>query len=172
MSFTGVLGLTALAAAVTLFGGPSAGAQPSADPACADAHFLVGEWDVTAGDGSPISSVVFEKGDDGCYLVETWKGISEGMPDFFCMMAYNPKKGDWGYFSASANPGGLRQRFEDGAIIGNEFRFTTRELDEGKSGRFSYFKLPDGRLREVSVLSTDNGKTWETEYEFFWQRKK
>ena len=38
-------------------------------------------------------------------------------------------------------------------------------------GRFSFFTLPDGRLRELSVLSTDNGETWETEYELFWTRK-
>lgn len=31
--------------------------------------------------------------------------------------------------------------------------------------------LPDGRIRELSAGSNDDGKTWTTEYELFWTKK-
>ena len=170
MGFTRCLACASVAA--TLCGGSIASAQSSApaDAACADAHFLIGEWEVKTGDGRLAAEVVFEAGADDCYVVETWEGRLDGIPDWYALVTYSGETKNWGYLAASSNPGGLRLRYEDGTMHGEEFRFSTAELANGQ-GRFSYFKLPDGRLRELSVLSSDDGKTWETEYEFFWQRK-
>ena len=147
--------------------------------------FWSGEWEVTQGDGTPVSKVLWELGPEGCYLVETWRGLSEGTPDVFAVMAYSREQKNWSYFAASTRPGPetwwpdnppwrtQRSLFDDGHMVDNEFRFVTKEpLAEGTTARFSYFNLPDGRIRELSLLSSDGGKTWETEYDLIWQRKK
>ncbi len=159
--------------AVTLLAASAAAADSHepANPACKAAHHLVGEWEVHNGDGALIAEVVWELGSEGCYLVEKWMTRTEGVRDFFCVLVYSDTRDNWSYLSASGKPGGQRMRFENGNMVDNEFRFETADLDEGTAGRFSFFTLPDGRLRELSVLSTDNGETWETEYELFWTRK-
>ena len=171
------MGLTRLLAwgsvTVTLLAASAAMADSHepAKPACAAAHHLVGEWEVHTGDGTLMAEVVWELGPEGCYLVEQWMTRMEGIRDFFCVLVYSDTRDNWSYLSASGKPGGQRMRFESGNMVSDEFRFETADLDEGTSGRFSFFTLPDGRLRELSVLSTDNGETWETEYELFWTRK-
>ena len=173
--------------AATLFCASIATAQssPLADPACAAAHFLVGEWEVNSGDGELLSEVLWELGPEGCYLVETWKGIAEGNVDVFAIMAYNIEQKDWRYFAASTRPGpetwwaenpswrAQRTLFVAGKMVGNELRFVTKEpLAKGTTAHFSFFNLPDGRIRELSLLSSDGGQTWETEYDLIWTRKK
>ncbi len=61
MGLTRDLGRASVAA--TLFCASIATAQSSAlaDPACAAAHFLVGEWEVTQGDGTPVSNKAAER---------------------------------------------------------------------------------------------------------------
>jgi hypothetical protein len=149
----------------------AADSHEPANPACKAAQHLVGEWEVHTGDGTLMAEVVWELGPEGCYLVEQWMTRMEGIRDFFCVLVYSDTRDNWSYLSASGKPGGQRMRFESGNMVSDEFRFETADLDEGTSGRFSFFTLPDGRLRELSVLSTDNGETWETEYELFWTRK-
>ncbi len=146
-----------------------------ADPAGAAAHFLLGEWEVTVGDGTPIGKTLWELGPEGCYLVQKWTGLAEGVPDSLCLLAYSSEENNWALFAGESKPGGRRSLFEDGNMVGNELRFVTKEsggLAKGKAGRFSYFNLPDGRIRELSLLSSDGGETWETEYDLVWQRKK
>lgn len=170
----GFVRLLACGAATVALLAPSTAAADShepANPACKAAHHLVGEWDVHTGDGTLMAEVVWELGPEGCYLVEEWKTRMEGIRDFFCVLVYSDTRDNWSYLSASGKPGGQRMRFENGNMTDNEFRFETADLDEGTIGRFSFFTLPDGRLRELSVLSTDGGDTWETEYELFWTRK-
>ena len=157
-----------------LKGHPAQSSAP-ADAACAAAHFLLGEWEVARGDSTPVAKTLWELGPEGCYLVQTWTGLAEGVPDALCLLAYSSEKKNWGLFAGESKPGGRRSLFEDGNMVGNEFRFVTKEsggLVKGKTGRFSYFNLPDGRIRELSLLSSDGGKTWETEYNLVWQRKK
>ena len=54
--------LACASVAATLCGGSIASAQSSAsaDAACADAHFLIGEWEVKTGDGRLAAEVVFD----------------------------------------------------------------------------------------------------------------
>ncbi|MCY3963721.1 MAG: hypothetical protein OXG83_01680 [Acidobacteria bacterium] len=160
-------------ATVTLLAASAAAADSHevANPACKAAHHLVGEWEVHTGDGTLMAEVVWELGPEGCYLVEEWMTRMDGIRDFFCLLVYSDTQDNWSYLAGSGKPGGQRMRFENGNMVENEFRFETADLDEETIGRFSFFTLPDGRLRELSVLSTDGGETWETEYELFWTRK-
>jgi hypothetical protein len=54
---------------------------------------------------------------------------------------------------------------------GKEFKFVQMDGPEGTVRHFSYTKLPDGGIRELSVSSSDGGKTWKTNFDARWRRK-
>ena len=46
------------------------------------------------------------------------------------------------------------------------------EAGDGAIHRLSYTRTTEDTLRELQVLSKDGGKTWTTEYEVAWSRRK
>ncbi len=55
--------------------------QPSAPPPCQEAvydafDFWLGTWDVTTPDGQPAGVNVISEVENGCLLLEEWKGVS------------------------------------------------------------------------------------------------
>jgi hypothetical protein len=147
---------------------PSVAAPSSPPPLeCHDLDFLIGDWDAATPNGVVVGKVTWEAGPSHCFLKEVWNG-QNGSPSFYAVMAYSADAHNWGYFAAS--PGGVRERWEYGLWQDNELRLETAEPGPAEE-HFSYFKLPDGAIRELDVSSKDAGRTWTTNYDVHWTRR-
>ena len=86
------------------------------------------------------------------------------------MSTYDLLTQKWEYFWVADN---AYMSHWTGVLIGNEMRFAAEQTREGvtKLRHWSLIRMPDGSVRELSVGSSDGGKTWVTEYDFMWHRK-
>jgi hypothetical protein len=177
MSLSRLCAVMAVISAVAVAGGPrrsltavqAQGKGASQPMPCTDVDFLLGQWNVFNGQGQQVSDVTWIAGPGNCYVTETWKGRNGGK-DWYCLMAYSHEQRNWSYLAAS--PMGARLRFENGKMQGEELRFDEMDVTDGTAHRFSYFKKPDGTLREGTAISTDVGKTWKDRPDLTWHRKK
>lgn len=128
--------------------------------------YWLGDWEVLDG-AKKVAAVNITSTANGCALAEHWDGLGG---DSRGLMTYSLTGKKWEYFYVSGN--GDLLRFVDGHFVGDEFTFVQAVPADGKVHHWSLFKLPTGGLRELSVASSDGGKTWSTEYEFKWSKKK
>jgi len=133
---------------------------------CTDADFLIGDWETFRQDVKS-STVNMKPGPGHCSIIETWTGENDS-GNWFALMTYDNATHTWDYLAASSKL--ARQSLAQGVFDGQEFKFVPNTSD-GKLHRFSYFKLPDGKLREYSATSTDGGKTWKTGADLIWTKK-
>jgi len=163
------------AALVTVSAGP-AFAQASApvncktDPAFAQMDFALGHWDVTA-NGEKDAEVRIEKILDDCAIGETWKAVKP-KGDGRGLFVYSAPMQSWSYLWAANTPS--TTGFKGSATKPGEILFSTvKPLPNGvmRLRHWTLNLLPDGRIRELSVGSNDDGKTWTNEYELFWTKK-
>jgi hypothetical protein len=144
--------------------------DPQGHPEFRQLDFWTGNWEVFNKD-KKLSEVTIEKILNDCGLAETWTAAGTGN-DGRGLSSYDALTKKWEYFWVAAN--GYMSHWT-GALLGNEMRFV-REQPNPKGGtrlrHWSLFSLPDGKVRELSLGSTDGGKTWTTEYDFTWIRKK
>ncbi|MCG3118247.1 MAG: hypothetical protein ALAOOOJD_00410 [bacterium] len=133
--------------------------------------FWIGEWDVQSnGSGQPAgkSSVQLILGE--CIIFENWTGISGVNGKSFNL--YNAVTKQW------------QQKWVDdrgtitdyaGGWKDDRMEFLASQLQpDGKTQllRMTFFKLDPDRVRQFGELSTDEGKTWSTQYDLIYVRKK
>lgn len=174
-----------LSAALALTVAGAAAAQPaqaSRPPACADdpifkqMDFVLGEWDVFNGpkaDAPKTATVRMEKALKGCTVDETWKALSDRESDGLGLFTYSRILKAWHYFWASDNGG--TTYFTGSEIKPGEIRYVTKRPTASGGERLRHWTLslePEGRIRELSVGSEDGGKTWTTEYDLWWTKRK
>ena len=150
------------------------GAPPKSTSPCTDgshpeyrqADHWIGDWDVFNG-AKKIATVNIASSVNGCALAEIW---STEAGDSHGLIAYSPSTHKWDYLYVT--PRGQVIRLADGEMAGDEFKFVQAVPVDGKVHHWSLFKLPAGGFRELSVASSDGGKTWSTDYDFQWSKKK
>lgn len=133
--------------------------------------FWVGEWEVeyTQG-GQRAGNSSIQKIIEGCIILENWSGVSgvTGKSINF----YNKKRGKWqqAWMGSDGEATEYVGDYRDGAM-----RFEGTEMTPG-GGRnlihLTFFNQGSDRVRQLSELSTDEGKTWTTQYDFTYLRKK
>lgn len=147
-----------------------AAANCKTDPAFAQMDFAVGHWDVTA-NGEKDAEVRIEKVLDDCAIAETWKAVKP-KGDGRGLFVYSAMLQNWSYLWAANTPS--TTAFKGNLTKPGEILFSTvKPLPNGvmRLRHWTLNALPDGRIRELSVGSNDDGKTWTTEYELFWTKK-
>jgi hypothetical protein len=147
---------------------PSPCLDEAAHPEYRQLDFWVGEWEVFNGD-KKLADVSVTKILNNCALSESWKG-SHG--DGVGISLYNARIKKWEYFWA-ADHGATS--FFVGELLSNEMRYRMEQPQPDGTVRLRHWsltKLPDGKVRELSVGSTDDGATWNTEYDYTWVLKK
>lgn len=151
-------------------------AQRAAAP-CRDARvnpeyrqldFWVGEWDVFSGKQKVGESSVQLILKD-CVVFENWQGLQGGSGKSF--NKYNAVTHQWEQFWVS--DGGTTNYFK-GSLVDGEMRYTL-EMPAASGGtlirHLTFSKLPDGNVRQFSQASTDDGKSWTTEYDFVYVKR-
>src|SRR5579862_9177862 len=159
-----LLTVTFLLAASPLAAQSAAKARASADKPCTDLDFWAGEWEVKDITGAKIANASIKPTSKHCFFHEVWTEEKTKVDDV-CLMAYSNDKHGWQYLCALADAAMSPLRFSEGVLHGDEIRFVQDDLIDGTVHRFSFFNLPDGRVRELSQGSSDGGKTWKTDYD-------
>src|SRR5215831_18507275 len=142
---------------------------PCSDPEYRQFDFWVGEWNVDV-KGKPAGTSSVQLILDQCIVFENWTGKSGYTGKSF--NTYNSTLKKWQQFWVD-NQGGSLQfsgEYKDGALrlIGE-----TPQPDGSKViEHLTFFKLPDGRVRQLWEQSNDNGKTWTVAFDGNYVRKK
>lgn len=147
-------------------------AEPCKDPAnpqYRQLDFWVGEWDVYSGQQKVGESSVQLILKD-CVVFENWRGRQGS--DGKSFNKYNNVSKQWEQFWVSDS--GTTNYFR-GSLIDGSMRYTLEM--PGPSGgtlirHLTFTPLDGGKVRQLAERSTDGGKTWTTEYDFVYAKKK
>lgn len=134
--------------------------------------FWIGEWVVHSGT-EKTADVVIEPVVFGCALREQWTSAGWSSPDIEAVAAFESRTGEWQYYWVSASGSGSVTIWTGQMLGEDSIRFVyERTTEDGgtRLHRWDLSQLPDGRLRELQVGSTDGGRTWETDYDLHWTR--
>jgi hypothetical protein len=132
--------------------------------------FWLGEWEVFNLQGQKVGTSVIQQVADGCGLLENWAGALGGAGK--SINFFDTTTGKWHQYWIGADAVPLRY---SGTFSDNAMRFTTDPStgkDASTIGRLTFFRLDENTVRQFSEQSTDNGKTWTTEYDFKYVRRK
>jgi len=133
--------------------------------------FWIGEWDVTpAGDGKQpiVGHSVIQRIAGGCALLENWSSArgTSGKS----LNAYNQDLKRWQQFWVDQV--GSVTEFRDSEMIeGGGLRFYTWGIpNHDDKIRLTFSPLGPDLVRQHAERSTDGGRTWSTQYDFFYRR--
>jgi hypothetical protein len=137
-------------------------------------NFWVGTWDVYDNqDGTLNGTDVVEKILHGCAIVENWReadGSGEGKSLFYYQKATRQWKQVWVTDAGPIKEKRLVEEMKDGGVrFQGEIahRDGTSHLD-----RTTLTPLSEGRVHQLIQISRDAGKTWETEFDADYRRRK
>jgi hypothetical protein len=147
-------------------------------PCMVDKHarefdFWVGEWTVYAsGTKTNVGHSIIQRISEGCSILENWfsNGVAfNGKSLNFVDPSTNKWKQRW-----IGSDGAVREfvngEYKDGAM---RYTFETTDAQNHKlSGRFTFFNVGPDEVRQVKETSADEGKTWQTVYDFRYERIK
>jgi len=133
--------------------------------------FWLGEWDVVTTQGhSPVGSSSIQSIINQCVLLENWTGGGGGVGKSF--NHYDTSKKIWmqDWVDSQSNSIHFEGKLEDGVMS----YYADSHNPDGTPIRrhLQFFKLDSDHVRQFSQQSSDGGKTWTTEYDFTYNRKK
>jgi tetratricopeptide (TPR) repeat protein len=142
------------------------------DPHSREFDFWIGEWQVYAtGTNNYVGHSLIQKISVGCALLENWQSpLSEGKSLNFVDDSTNKWRQVW--VGSYANG---KQDFVNGEYRDSAMRFTFETKDAGgrrQIGRFIFYNQGPDQVRQFNEISSDEGKTWVTSYDFTYKRVK
>src|SRR6476659_1092838 len=134
--------------------------------------FWAGEWDVyVTGTKNYVGHSLVQIISGGCALLENWNGSnSTGKSINFI----DPNTNKWKQSWAGSYANGV-QEFVNGEYKDSAMRFeyqTKNPQGEKIIGRLIFYNKGANQVRQFNETSADNGKTWTTNYDFTYVRKK
>jgi hypothetical protein len=133
--------------------------------------FWIGEWDVVTTQGhNPAGSSSIQPIIDQCVLLENWTGGGGGSGKSF--NHYDTSRKIWmqDWVDSQSNSIHFEGKLEDGMM---SYFADSRKPDGTPIQRhLQFFKLDADHVRQFSQQSSDGGKSWATEYDFTYNRKK
>jgi hypothetical protein len=148
-------------------------AQTAPTPCAAQAErhqfdFWIGDWDVTTQGGTSVGSSVIQSVSGGCALLENWTGNRGGHGK--SLNTYNPARHQWQQFWIGQD-GGVGE-YRSSEFDGKSLAFFIRDdADSLAVQRLTFTPVDGATVRQHSEASKDGGKTWTTQYDFFYHRK-
>jgi hypothetical protein len=163
-----VIGMVASVAQVQP-GAPAPASAPCVAAEFRQFDFWVGSWEVTDRSGKPAGRNQITREQLDCVLVERWTSPNGGTG--MSMNYYDPQSRRWtqhwvGLGLILTMTGGLR---------GNEM-VLEGPLQYVRDGRVTILRgtwtsLPDGRVRQHFVESSDGGKTWSEWFDGYYRKE-
>lgn len=135
--------------------------------------FWIGEWEAFAPNGnkggdSKISLIL-----DSCIILEEW---TSARGDFSgkSYNTFNAAKQKWQQYWVD-NKGGVVEYF-NGHFENNQMVLQTANIKQAdgsyKIMQMTFTKLSNDKVRQHGESSTDEGKTWKTDFDLEYRRKK
>jgi hypothetical protein len=156
-------------AAITTATAPQTAPMPCAT--AAERHqfdFWIGDWDVTTQGGTPVGSSVVQSVSGGCALLENWTSNRGGHGK--SLNTYNPARHQWQQFWIG-QAGGVGE-YRSSEFDGKSLAFFIRDdADSLAVQRLTFTPIDSATVRQHSEASKDGGKTWSTQYDFYYHRK-
>ncbi len=143
----------------------------SDDPLFHQQDFTVGDWDVYEGQ-IKTAEVRLEKALKDCAIRETWTSTEGKSVDGLGLFMYSRLLKSWGYFWVADN--GWTTIFTGAMQQPDRMLYTTEAPLANGGKRLRHWSLalqPDGSVQELSI-GTNDGKTWKTDYELIWRKRK
>jgi tetratricopeptide (TPR) repeat protein len=134
--------------------------------------FWLGEWDVVTSNGhNPAGASSIQLLLDQCVLLENWTGGSGGTGKSFNHFDTRTRKWIQDWVDSQSNSVHFEGAMEKDGVM----HYYAEDLDaQGKPVKrhLQFFNLDKDHVRQFSQQSSDGGKTWQTEYDFLYVRKK
>lgn len=148
-------------------------AEPCAErPESRQFDFWIGEWNVTSNRnaGAPAGSSRVEAILGKCVIFENWTSRGGGSGKSF--NAWNPDLGCWqqNWMDDSGNV----TNYGDGRLVDGAMRFVAEKKDAAgrrQVHRLTFFPLGPDQVRQLGEHS-DDGATWQVDYDFDYRRVK
>lgn len=138
--------------------------------------FWVGEWDVyVTGTNVKAGHSLVQKASGDCMILENWTALGPVPHNGKSMNYVNTQTNKWEQlWIGSAGGPGYVTRFYDGEYKDSAMQFVFEApTPQGKqAGRFRFFNQGPNQVRQLSETSADGGKTWTTNYDLTYKRKK
>ncbi|MBS1918675.1 MAG: tetratricopeptide repeat protein [Bacteroidetes bacterium] len=137
--------------------------------------FWVGEWDVYPNGANAIvghSKIDIACG--GCMILENWTSLTNAY-NGKSFNFYSPETGKWEqYWIGSKGNPQRPNHFINGEYRDSAMRFVFSGKDQKGDfiGQFIFYNLGPGKVRQFNEQSYDNGKSWTTNYDLIYVRKK
>ncbi|HUQ50060.1 MAG TPA: tetratricopeptide repeat protein [Terriglobales bacterium] len=145
--------------------------EPCVDsPESRQFDFWIGKWDVYTPTGEMGGESVIEPIMGKCVVLERWKGATGGAGTSY--NAYNKELKKWQQFWVDGRGDVL---LFTGERVGDEMRYRTEGTDrEGNKvlRKMTFFALEKDKVRQLGESSSDGGKSWKTDYDLMYVRKK
>jgi hypothetical protein len=157
----------------------ASGSAPQRAPTpCADVaerhrfDFWIGEWEVTTQGGTRVGSSVVQSVSGGCALLENWTSARGGQGK--SLNAFNPAVGQWQQYwiGQDGNPTEYRESTWAGTSIVFRAHAPAAGATPASALRLTFSPVDSVTVRQHGERSTDGGKTWSTQYDFYYRRKK
>lgn len=137
--------------------------------------FWVGEWDAHPnGANYVVGKSKIEIASGGCMILENWTSIVNNYSGK-SMNYYVPATGKWeqvwvGQEGSPNRPNHfVNGEYKDGAM---RFEFSGKDQKGDYTGRFIFYNMGPDQVRQFNEQSYDGGKTWQTNYDLIYERKK
>jgi hypothetical protein len=131
--------------------------------------FWLGEWDVTTQGGTAVGSSVIQSVSRGCALLENWTGRGGGQGK--SLNAYNARLHQWQQFWIGAD-GGVNEYRSSQADGPSLVFFLYDSAGTAPSTRLTFTPIDSATVRQHSETSPDGGKSWVTQYDFYYHRRR
>lgn len=143
--------------------------SPCDTPAHHALDFWLGDWDVRNAKGDPAGTSHIERILDGCVVFESWTSPGYAGKSF---NTYDPKTQKWTQYWAdtAASTSQMTGAFEGKNLVYH--RDMVRRDGTPAKARMTFFPLADNDVRQLVEQSTDGGKTWNTQFDLHYTRKK
>lgn len=151
---------------------PASGTKPAPAPCAAPEFrqfdFWAGSWEVTDAQGKPAGRNRISREQLDCVLIEHWQSESGGTG--MSMNYYDPAAQRWtqhwvGFGTILTMTGGLRG---ESMILEGPLQYIGQRRTTILRGTWT--PLPDGRVRQHFVESSDGGKTWTEWFDGYYRR--
>ena len=147
------------------------------DPVYRQFDFWIGEWDVYAKNGKKAGDSKIDLILDSCIILENWKSANVSQGVYYAgksFNTYNSTSKQWQQTWVD-NVGGSTE-FLEGHFENNRMIFQTKPFQFSKDTvavrRLTFYNLDVNKVRQHGEISKNGGRTWSTEYDLEYRRKK
>ncbi len=139
------------------------------DPTARQFDYWIGEWDVYTQQGQKAGTNSIQRIEDGCLLMENWSGIYGGTGKSINFFDNSIKAWRQIWVDNRGSSSEFRGQYQDSVM---DFRGEKTFQGVKAKTRLRFFFMSSEKVRQLSERSTDDGKTWQTNYDFIYIRRK